>query len=154
MAFSRGALVALAAISLAAGLSACGAAGRVIGLGGDDTPRASDTEVGISVNGYLWRASLDTLSFLPLETADPFGGIINYGWYSAPEAPNERIKATVYILDSRLRADALNVTVNRQVLNAGGAWVEAEVSVQTETDIENAILTRARQIRLAGVGDL
>jgi len=120
-------------------------------IGDDDQPES--TAVGIGVNGHLWRASLDTLSFLPLETADPWGGIINYGWYSAASAPNERIKATVYILDSRLRADALNVTVNRQVRNLAGDWVEAEVSVQTETDLENAILTRARQLRLAAAGD-
>ncbi|WP_296818788.1 DUF3576 domain-containing protein [Brevundimonas sp.] len=151
MAISRGVLVAVLAASLAAGLTGCGAASRVLGR---DAPEAAGAETGIGVNGYLWRASLDTLSFLPLETADPWGGVINYGWYSTPEAPNERIKATVYILDARLRADALNVTVNRQTRAEGGDWVEAPVSAQTETDLENAILTRARQIRLAGAGDL
>ena len=146
--------LALAAIAvMAGGLSACGA---VRGLtGGDRQQAATDAgaQAGIGVNGYLWRASLDTLSFLPLETADPWGGIINYGWYTSPTAANERIKATVYILDARLRADALNVTVNRQRLGENGQWVEAEVSPQTETDLENAILTRARQIRLAGGGE-
>ena len=147
----RGIVTVALSLGLVAGLSACGAVGRVIG-GGDDTPQASSA-VGIGVNGHLWRASLDTLDFLPLETADPWGGIINYGWYSSPSTPNERIKATVYILDARLRADALNVTVNRQVRNEAGDWVEASVSAQTETDLENAILTRARQLRLAGSGD-
>lgn len=148
---TRGVLTVALSLGLVAGLSACGTVSRVIG-GGDDTPQASPA-VGIGVNGYLWRASLDTLSFLPLETADPWGGIINYGWFSSPSTPNERIKATVYILDARLRADALNVTVNRQVRNEAGDWVEASVSAQTETDLENAILTRARQLRLAGSGD-
>jgi hypothetical protein len=147
---SRGLLGVTLALGLVSGLSACGTVSRVVG-GGNDQPQAAP--VGIGVNGYLWRASLDTLSFLPLETADPWGGIINYGWYSAASSPNERIKATVYILDSRLRADALNVTVNRQVRNEAGEWVEAAVSPQTETDLENAILTRARQLRLAGAGD-
>lgn len=150
MAFTRGAVIAVIAAGLAAGLSGCGAVSRVIGSEETRAPEASQS--GIGVNGYLWRASLDTLSFLPLETADPWGGIINYGWYSSPSAPNERIKATVYILDTRLRADALNVTVNRQVRNDAGDWVEAQVSAQTETDLENAILTRARQIRLAQAG--
>jgi len=145
----RGLVTVVLALGLASGLTACGTVNRMIG--DDDQPES--TAVGIGVNGHLWRASLDTLSFLPLETADPWGGIINYGWYSAASAPNERIKATVYILDSRLRADALNVTVNRQVRNLAGDWVEAEVSVQTETDLENAILTRARQLRLAAAGD-
>lgn len=148
---TRGVLTVALSLGLVAGLSACGTVSRVIG-GDDDTPQASSA-VGIGVNGYLWRASLDTLSFLPLETADPWGGIINYGWFSSPSTPNERIKATVYILDARLRADALNVTVNRQVRNEAGDWVEASVSAQTETDLENAILTRARQLRLAGSGD-
>ena len=152
MAISRGALIAVVAAGMAVSLSACGAAGRV--FGGNDEPQSAGAQTGIGVNGYLWRASLDTLSFLPLETADPWGGVINYGWYSTPAAPNERIKATVYILDARLRADALNVTVNRQIRNEAGEWVEAQVSAQTETDLENAILTRARQIRLAGAGDL
>lgn len=147
---SRGLLTVSLALTLVASLSACGTVNRIVGR--DSTP-APSAAVGIGVNGHLWRASLDTLAFLPLETADPWGGIINYGWYSTPTSPNERIKATVYILDSRLRADALNVTVNRQVRNVAGDWVEAEVSAQTEVDLENAILTRARQLRLAGSGD-
>ena len=147
---TRGLLTVTLVLGIAVGVSACGTVSRVIG-GEDEQPSAQQGSLGI--NGYLWRASLDTLEFLPLETADPWGGIINYGWYSTPTSPNERIKATVYILDSRLRADALNVTVNRQVRNVAGDWVEAEVSVQTETDLENAILTRARQLRLAGAGD-
>lgn len=146
----RGLLSVTLALGLATSLAACGTVNRVVGGGERATPTA---QTGIGVNGYLWRASLDTLSFLPLETADPWGGIINYGWHSAATSPNERIKATVYILDSRLRADALNVTVNREVRNEAGQWVAAEVSPQTETDLENAILTRARQLRLAGSGD-
>ena len=108
----------------------------------------ADTEAGIGVNSYLWRASLDTLSFMPLSSADPWGGIIITDWYTNPEKPDERFKATVYILDTRLRADALNVAIFKQV-NAGGQWVDSAVTSQTETDIENAILTKARQLRLA-----
>ncbi len=107
-----------------------------------------DTEAGIGVNSYLWRASLDTLSFMPLSSADPWGGIIITDWYTNPEKPDERFKATVYILDTRLRADALNVAIFKQV-NAGGQWVDSAVTSQTETDSENAILTKARQLRLA-----
>ena len=106
----------------------------------------------IGVNGYLWRATLDTLAFMPLTSADPYGGVIITDWYSNPEQPSERFKATVYILDTRLRADGLNVTVFKQVRDAGGGWTDAPVAGQTETDIENAILTRARQLRLSNVG--
>jgi hypothetical protein len=104
----------------------------------------------ISVNGYLWRAALDTLSFMPLASADPYGGVIITDWFVNPEKPDERFKATVYILDSRLRADGLNVALFRQVRSAGG-WTDAQVNAQTEIDLENAILTRARQVRLSNV---
>jgi hypothetical protein len=103
---------------------------------------------GISVNGYLWRAALDTISFMPLVTADPFGGVIITDWYQPPETTNERFKVMVYILDKELRADGLRVSVFRQALQQNGAWIEARVSEKTGTDIENAILKRARQMRI------
>jgi hypothetical protein len=105
----------------------------------------------IGVNSFLWRASLDTLSFMPLASADPYGGVIITEWYSNPEKTDERFKATVYILDARLRADGLNVAVFKQVKDAAGNWVDSQAAGQTETDIENAILTRARQLRLSTV---
>ena len=151
MGFIRGAAVVLAATTVAVSLAGCGVTRSV--FGSDEQEAAAAAPVGIGVNGYLWRASLDTLSFLPLLTADPWGGVINYDWYVNPQAPNERFKATVFILDARLRADALNVTINRQVRNEAGEWVETQLSSQTETDLENAILTRARQLRLAGAAD-
>ena len=102
----------------------------------------------ISVNGYLWRASLDTISFLPLNTADPFGGVIITDWYSPPESPGERFKVNIYILDKALRADGLRVTVFRQRRTLGERWIEAKVNQKTGTDLENAILKRARQMRI------
>jgi hypothetical protein len=107
----------------------------------------NQAQAGIGVNPYLWRASLDTLNFMPLQSADPFGGVIITDWYADPSVPNERFKATVYILDVNLRADALNVSIFRQVAQ-GGAWTDAAVSDDTEAQIENAILQRARQLRL------
>ena len=121
------------------------AGGGLFGGGGD---RAS--EDGIGVNSYLWRASLDTLNFMPLASADPFGGVIITDWYSAPTTPSERFKATVYILDTRLRADALNVSIFRQT-NTSGQWADASVDPDTEIQIENAILQRARELRLSNV---
>jgi hypothetical protein len=105
----------------------------------------------IGVNGYLWRATLDTLAFMPLSSADPYGGVIVTDWYANPEKPDERFKCTVYILDTRLRADGINVTVFKQVKDATGGWVDAPTNDQTSTDIENAILTKARQLRLSNV---
>ena len=119
-------------------------------FGGGKVPSA-DNPASIGVNGYLWRASLDTLAFMPLASADPYGGVILTDWYSNPDKPDERFKCTVYILDTRLRADGLNVTVFKQLRDASGAWVDAAAADQTATDIENAILTRARQLRLSNV---
>ena len=141
----RGAAMVLMASSLA--LAGCSSIPLVGGSGNSSDAEAAS--VGIGVNAYLWRASLDTLSFMPLSSAAPWGGVINYDWYSDPAAPNERFKATVFILDTRLRADALNVAVVKQVRGADGQWVAAPVDPQTETDLENAILTRARQLNLA-----
>jgi len=86
-----------------------------------------------------------------LSAPDPYGGTVITDWYTNPEKPDERFKCTVYILDSRLRADGLKVSVFKQTRDAGGAWVDSATAAQTETDIENAILTRARQLRLSNV---
>jgi hypothetical protein len=145
MGFKRGAFLT-AAIAAAAtfGLAGCGhSSGH-----GKAAPQAAAT---IGVNGYLWRATLDTLSFMPLASADPYGGTVITDWYVNPEKPDERFKATVYILDSRLRADGLKVTIFKQVRDAGGNWQNASTSDQTETDMENAILTKARQLRLSNI---
>ena len=107
---------------------------------------------GIGVNSFLWRGALDTIACMPLVSADPFGGVIITDWYSDPAAPTERFKATVYILDTRLRADALNVSIFRQQ-QVNGAWADSTVDPETEIQIENAILTRARQLRLSTVRD-
>lgn len=151
MVFVRGAAVVLITSALA--LGACSSnrpfgptLGEVFGSG---AAPAGAPEAGIGVNAYLWRATLDTLSFMPLLTADPWGGVINYDWFSDPRKPDERFKATVFILDTRLRADALNVAVTKQVRGANGDWVAAPLDPQTETDLENAILTKARQFNLA-----
>ncbi len=105
----------------------------------------------IAVNGYLWRASLDTTSFMPLSSADPFGGVIITDWYSPPETPRERFKLTVYILDRRLRADGIKVSVFRQMRVGPGQWVDSAVGSDTAAKLENAILTRARQLRMDAV---
>lgn len=104
---------------------------------------------GIGVNGFLWRASLDTLSFLPLSSADPFGGVIITDWYTPPESPAERFKVTVYILGRELRADGVRVAVFRQKRKADNNWLDASTGDTTSTSLENAILTRARDLRVA-----
>lgn len=103
---------------------------------------------GINVNSYLWRASLDTISFMPIASADPFGGTIITDWYTDPSTPSERTKLNVFILGRELKADGVKVKAFRQVQKKGN-WVDAPVGADTSRQLEDAILTRARQIRVA-----
>jgi hypothetical protein len=112
---------------------------------------SGSSRVTLGVNSYLWHASLDTLSFLPLTSADPFGGVIISEWYVAPSSPNERLKVTIYIMDRTLRADGLKVVVFRQTRAASG-WLDATPSPDTAHKLEDSILTRARELRLATLG--
>lgn len=102
----------------------------------------------IGVNSFLWRASLDTLSFMPLSSVDPFGGVIITDWYVPPETPNHRFKANIYILDRQLRADGIRISLFHQRLNGANEWVSVAPNKKTMTDLEDAILTRARQLRI------
>jgi hypothetical protein len=127
--------------------------GSLFGPGGlfGPKPKETDSGTGVAVNAYLWRASLDTINFIPLVSADPFGGVIITDWYTPAETPNERMKVQVTILDRELRADGVRVSVFKQQTSPrGGNWVDAQVDPRTNIDIENAILTRARQLRIAG----
>jgi hypothetical protein len=149
MSIVRNTVLVLAAGALLAGC------GHNKAMSGTTRLSAAQTQAnaGIGVNSYLWRATLDTLAFMPLASADPYGGTVITDWYINPEKPDERFKATVYILDTRLRADGLNVTVFKQTKDANGAWVDSPVAGQTDIDIENSILTRARQLRLSNLSN-
>jgi len=159
----RGVMAGALVLSLSA-LAACSSSGPktfqtqeegggLFSFGGfkRDKGAPSGEQPTIGVNGYLWRATLDTLAFMPLASADPYGGVVITDWYINPEKADERFKCTVYILDSRLRADGLNVAVFKQTRDATGTWVDAPSAGQTETDIENAILTKARQLKLSNI---
>ncbi|MFN4164890.1 MAG: DUF3576 domain-containing protein [Ferrovibrio sp.] len=116
-------------------------------FGGSRNKTDNQPGSGIGVNSYLWRASLDTVSFMPLTSADPFGGVIITDWYVPPQTPGERFKVTVYILDRTLRADGLRVGVFRQV-RQGESWIDQPAAPNTATTMENAILQRAREFRM------
>ena len=116
--------------------------------GGDDRERQIVEDISGGANPYLWRASLDTLADLPVVSADPFGGVIIYDWKTYDVAPDERIRATVYILDSRLRADGVKVAVFRQA-KRDGEWIDVDTAGETGIQLENAILMRARSLKSA-----
>ena len=124
--------------------------GLINRLFGGDSDSGGGVQSGIAVNSFLWRASLDTISFMPLSSADPFGGVIITDWYSPPETPRERVKLNIYILGRELRADGLRVSVFRQT-RGEQPWQEAKVDPATVRDIENAILKRARELRIANL---
>ncbi|CAK0767041.1 DUF3576 domain-containing protein [uncultured Gammaproteobacteria bacterium] len=107
---------------------------------------------GIGVNSFLWRAALDTLAFMPIASADPFGGVILTDWHSPPDTPNERFKINLYILDRQLRADAIKTSVFKQVKRGADDWRDTSIGAETATQLEDAILTRARQLRIAQAG--
>jgi Domain of unknown function (DUF3576) len=117
-------------------------------IGGSSDEETSGTSP-IGVNSFLWRAALDTVAFMPLASADPFGGVILTDWYEDPAAKGERFKLNILILDRQLRADGLKVTAFRQVKDMkGGAWQDSETNPDTARQIEDSILTRARELRV------
>lgn len=157
------------ALIATAGLAACGGGTSYRGVAGTDPENRdtifSDGGVGLKlfggsaqnavagpvvVNAFLWRASLDTLAFMPLASADPFGGVIISEWYAPPETPDERFKINVYILGPTLRADGIRVSIFRQA-RTGGVWNDAPVNAEMTTEFENAVLSRARDLRLRAV---
>jgi hypothetical protein len=116
-------------------------------LFGTSRNKANDGPAGIGVNAFLWRATLDTVSFMPLASADPFGGVVLTDWYQPPAAGPERFKVSAFIMGQQLRSDAVRVSVFRQV-QRGNAWVDAPVAQQTAGDLEDRILSRARELRI------
>ncbi|MBH1993233.1 MAG: DUF3576 domain-containing protein [Sphingomonadaceae bacterium] len=127
-------------------LAACGGGEK----GRPKADLAASKVTTIGVNAYLWRASLDTLSFMPMVQTDSNGGVIVTDWYANPNSPNERMKLTVSILDQDLRADALRVAASRQV-SQGGQWVDAPVQAATVQKLEEIILTKARDLRRTAI---
>jgi len=103
---------------------------------------------GIGVNSFLWRATLDTLAFMPLTSADPFGGVIITDWYEDPKTAGARFKVNALIIDKTLRADGVKITVFKQQMDKKGKWRDVEVEKDVARHLEDAILTRAREMRL------
>jgi hypothetical protein len=127
-------------------LAACGGDEKSTDMETGATIVAGGGKMTLGVNSYLWHAALDTLSFMPLASADPFGGVIITDWYQPPGSPDERFKATAYILGRELRSDGVRLSIFRQVMQSG-QWVDAQVSPATVGEIEGRVLARARELR-------
>ncbi|MBV1916550.1 MAG: DUF3576 domain-containing protein [Sphingomonadaceae bacterium] len=143
--FTRSAMRAGLCLAAVLAVTGCGKKERVA----PDVAASRITTIG--VNSYLWRASLDALSFMPLLQTDSSGGVIVTDWYTNPKNGGERVKVTVIILDQDLRADALRVAASREV-SSGGGWVSAPVQAATVQKLEDIILTRARDLRRDSIG--
>jgi hypothetical protein len=124
----------------------------LVSFGGPEKEEGAGSNSPIGVNSFLWRATLDTLGFLPIASADPFGGVILTDWYEDPEAPGERFKVNAMILDRQLRATSLKVTAFRQVKTTTGSWQDAPIDATMARKLEDAVLTRARQLRVQQLG--
>jgi hypothetical protein len=135
--------------------SASGTSGGISLFGGGTEKGQEDTRGGggggLGVNAFLWRATLDTLSFMPLASADPFGGVIITDWHAPAAVSNERFKATAYVLGRQLRSDGVRISLFRQVRGPGG-WVDAPISTATAAELEDKVLTRARELRSQSAG--
>jgi hypothetical protein len=121
----------------------------VLGLAKKQSVKEPGPQTGRTVSPILWQAAHDTLDFVKYASEDPLTGSIVTDWYSPAGNPNLRYRVNVFILSRALHSDSLTVTVDRQQRAADGQWVETTIARQVETDLENAILTRARQLKRA-----
>ena len=103
--------------------------------------------VGMPINPYLWSASLETLSFIPLSSADPFGGTIFTDWYSSESNENERCKINVFIKGAELKTQNLRVSSFCEVFK-NSKWVGIGTNNQDNISLENAILNKAKKLKL------
>jgi len=118
-------------------------------LGGDEKENSSGgfASVGMPINPYLWSASLETLSFMPLSSADPFGGTIFTDWYSSEINENERCKINVFISGAELKTQNLRVSSFCEVFK-NNKWVGVGTDSQNNISLENAILNKAKKLKL------
>jgi hypothetical protein len=144
------ALFVLSACDDPLGVSGLRDTGKIVG---QESNAAGGVENVIGVNAFLWRASLDTVSFMPLAAGDPFGGTIITDWYAPASTPNERFKITVYVLGREFHASSLKVALFRQVRDAMGSWVDAPANAGAALNLENKILERAHKLRQASYAD-
>ena len=104
--------------------------------------------VGMPINPYLWKASLETINFMPLSSADPFAGLIITDWYSQNNT-NERCKINIFIRGVELKTSNLKVNSFCQTLSDTNNWVSNETDIQVNAQIENAILNKAKKLKLS-----
>ena len=106
------------------------------------------SSIGMPINPYLWKGSLETVDFMPLSSADPFGGIIITDWYSDGQTINERCKINIFIKGLELKTSNLKVNTFCQSFE-NSKWVDLPISASLNAQLEDAILNKAKKIKLA-----
>ena len=124
-----------------------GKGGLSLDMFGKETATTNTNSVAMPVNVFLWKGALETLSFMPLNSADPIGGTILTDWYSNSDNQNERCKLNVFILGKKLTTQNLKVTSFCQEFK-NQIWVNKDVDSNNNTKIENAILNKAKKLKL------
>ena len=113
----------------------------------NDTENISTTVISMAVNPFLWKGALDTIDFMPLNSADQIGGTIITDWYSTTENPKERCKLNVFITGKKLNTENLKVKSFCQEFK-DQTWVNKFVDQENNIKIENAILNKAKKLKL------
>ena len=119
----------------------------ILGLGNNKD--GVQTSMGMPINPYLWKGSLETVEFMPLISADPFAGIILTDWYSSGNSLNERCKVNIFIKGVELNSQNLKVNSFCQKLNPSNIWIDQPTIVDNNIQLENAIFNKAKKFRLA-----
>ena len=125
--------------------------GKKAGIGGTMGNKESNnaiSSIGMPINPYLWKGSLETIGFMPLSSADPFGGIIITDWYSDGQTINERCKINIFIKGLELKTSNLKVNTFCQSFE-NNRWIDLPTSASQSAQLENAILNKAKRIKLA-----
>ena len=116
-------------------------------LGGEKEKVSNSASINMPINVFLWRGALETIDFMPLNSADPIGGTIITDWYSTTDNQNDRCKLNIFITGQNLKTENLKVTSFCQEFK-NQMWVNKNIDKENNIKIENAILNKAKKLRL------
>ena len=116
-------------------------------FGGENTSEQTSIGMGLPINPFLWKASIETISFMPLASTDPFAGTIITDWYTAENSLGERCKLNIFINGADMKTDNLKVSSFCQSLK-NNQWVNSPSNIEDNIKLENAILNKAKKLKL------
>jgi len=116
-------------------------------LGDNESTSSQITNMGMPINPYLWKSSLETIDFMPLSSTDPFAGTIITDWYTAETNQGERCKLNIFINGKELKTENLKVSSFCQILK-NNQWVNTPSKIEDNTKLENVILNGAKKLKL------